>query len=184
MAKDPDIRAIFSPNPFSVIQFPVLTTNRLLLRQLVAADSQILFRLRSDEGVNQYLDRAPAQSEKDAAEFITAINKKIARQELLYWAILCKGEWAGTICLFNLDRDSSRAEIGYELLPAFQGKGIMQEALAAVIAFAREQLQLKTIDACTHPENVASIKLLLQFHFMLSGTNAQNKKILLFRCTL
>lgn len=165
-------------------QFPDLTTSRLLLRQLVAADSQILFRLRSDEGVNRYLDRPLAQSEKDATEFITTINEKIARHELLYWAILCKGAWAGTICLFNLSKNTSGAEIGYELLPAFQGKGIMQEVLPAIIAFARQQLALKTIDACTHHQNVASIKLLLRFHFMLSGTDKRNKEVLLFRCTL
>jgi len=37
--------------------FPVLTTDRLILRQLTSLDAAAIFALRSDERVNRYLDR-------------------------------------------------------------------------------------------------------------------------------
>ena len=71
----------------------------------------------------------------------------------------------GTICLFDFSDDNSKAEIGFELLPAYQGKGIMQEAASKVVVFAFQQIGLKTIDACTHPENLGSIRLLEKLNF-------------------
>ena len=55
--------------------------------------------------------------------------------------------------------------IGYELLPAFQGQGIMQEATSKVIAFGLDVIGLKAIEAYTHLENENSSNLLKKFNF-------------------
>jgi ribosomal-protein-alanine N-acetyltransferase len=67
--------------------------------------------------------------------------------------------------LFNFSNENDRAEIGYELLPAFQRQGIMQEAISKVIAFGIDVLGLKSIEAYTHLENESSSKLLEKFNF-------------------
>lgn len=48
---------------------------------------------------------------------------------------------------YNIDKETAVAEIGYELLPAHQGQGVMYEALQRVIAFGFNTLQLKQIKA-------------------------------------
>ncbi|MCP9752725.1 GNAT family N-acetyltransferase [Ferruginibacter sp. HRS2-29] len=147
--------------------FPVLKTVRLTLRQLVATDEKEIFALRSDEHVNKYLDRTPAQSIGDAKAFIEMIDKNIPASNAVYWAISLAGSanLVGTICLFDFADDNSRAEIGYELLPGFQGKGIMQEAVSTVIDFAIRHIGVKMIEAFTHAENGYSTRLLEKFNF-------------------
>ncbi|WP_400190936.1 GNAT family N-acetyltransferase [Hymenobacter sp. B81] len=147
--------------------FPVLKTERLTLRQLVDSDDKEIFALRSNDDVNKYLGRKPSKSLDDAKNFILAINESIQKNDALYWAIALNGadKLIGTICLFNFSDDNSKAEIGYELLPDFQGKAIMQEAAAEVIDFGIQHIGLNAIEAYTHAENQSSTRLLDKLHF-------------------
>jgi [ribosomal protein S5]-alanine N-acetyltransferase len=154
------------------IPFPRLATPRLILRQLEDRDAPEIFQLRSNESVNQYINRPKAETINDAQQFIHNINTKINNNEpVLYWAIVPKNDakLAGTICLFNFDEKEMQAEIGYELLPDHQGMGIMQEAFASVINYCFDQMQLKRIEAFTHVQNSSSIKLLEKNEFSNTG---------------
>jgi [ribosomal protein S5]-alanine N-acetyltransferase len=147
--------------------FPSLITKRLSLRKLSIDDANEIFFLRSDKHINKYLDRPKATSIEDANNFISKINHAIENNESIYWAISFKDDSGliGSICLWNLNEEENKAEVGYELLPEFQGKGIAQEALLAVINFGFEVMELQTIEAYTHKENIASTKLLEKFNF-------------------
>lgn len=148
--------------------FPNLTTERFILRQLKIQDENEIFALRSDLRVNEFLDRLTANSLEDARQFINKINKGMSNNELVYWAITPQDDskLIGTICYWNFSKEKLRAEIGYELHPHFQGKGIMQEALTKVIEYGFETLKLSSIDAYPHPDNTKSIKLLERNGFL------------------
>lgn len=45
--------------------------------------------------------------------------------------------------------------LGYDLSPAFWRRGIMSEALAAVLAFGFDQMQLNRVEALSFPDNSA-----------------------------
>ncbi len=154
--------------------FPVLITGRLRLRQLKTEDEHDVFSLRSDDRVLEFLDRPKAQTIEDARQFISNINEGIARNEWIYWAITLQetGNLIGTISLWKFSKAHSKAEIGYELLPEHQGKGLMQEALTAVINYGFDNLQLHSIEAEVAPNNLGSIKLLKRNKF----TKAANSK--------
>ena len=127
------------------MSFPDLSTEHLLLRQLSMRDEREVFALRSDEEVNRYLDRKRAQTMEDARAFIDNINQGLIKNNWLMWGVTQKGNpsLVGTICLWNFSGDRSVAEIGYELDPAQQGKGIMQEAINAVIDLSFNKINLK-----------------------------------------
>lgn len=163
--------------------FPVLKTERLTLRQLRSTDANEIFALRSNNNVNKYLDRKPSQSIDDASNFIKAINENIQRNDSIYWAITLhnRDKLIGTICLFNFSEDSSKAEIGYELVPDLQGKGIMQEATSNVIHFGFQHVGIKTIEAYTHPENKSSTRLLEKLNFKRESAAPEN--FLVFKLT-
>lgn len=147
--------------------FPVLQTERLLLRKLSSEDDNNIYILRSDERVNKYIDRPRAASLEDALNFIKKTNNAIENNECIDWAITFKNEsnLLGTICLWNINKEESKAEVGYELLPDSGGKGIAQEALWEVVRFGFDVLKLQTIEAFTHKDNTQSIKLLEKFSF-------------------
>jgi [ribosomal protein S5]-alanine N-acetyltransferase len=163
--------------------FPVLKTERVTLRQLVSSDDNEIFALRSNPNVNKYLDRKPSNSIDDAKTFIQAINKNIQGNESIYWAIILNGteKLIGTICLFNFSDDNLKAEIGYELLPDFQGKGIMQEATSKVIQFGFQQVGLTSIEAYTHSENQSSTRLLEKLDFKKDSDPSEN--VMVFKLT-
>ena len=164
--------------------FPVLKTARLTLRQLRSSDAKEIFALRSNDNINKYLNRKQSNSIDDAKNFIQAINENIQRNDSIYWAITWNGteELIGTICLFNFSEDYSKVEIGYELLPDFQGKGIMHEATSKVIQFAFQQVGVASIEAYTHCENQGSTRLLEKLNF--KGDRATDENFTIYKLTL
>ena len=163
--------------------FPVLKTERLTLRQLLSSDANEVFALRSNDKVNKYLGRQRSESIDGAKTFIETITKNVQRNDSIYWVITLTGldKLIGTICLFNFSDDNLKAEIGYELLPDFRGKGIMQEATLKVIDFGFRRIGLRSIEAYTHTENRKSTRLLEKFNFKKNGDGEGN--FILFKLT-
>ena len=144
------------------VKFQSLNSKRLILRKPGLDDAKAIFNLRSNEQVNQYLDRQAATSIGDAIIFIETILAVINKNEGCYWAICLKEnpEPVGTICCFDFSSDQTTAEVGYELHPFHQHKGIMQEALTTVLHYGFQVLQLKSITAFPSADNLPSIRLL------------------------
>ncbi len=163
--------------------FPVLQTGRLTLRQLVSSDDNEIFTLRSNKSVNKYLDRKESKTIDDAKNFIQTINENIERNESIYWAITLNGthKLIGTICLFDFSGDNLKAGMGYELLPDFQGKGIMQEAASKVIDFGFQYVRLNSIETYIHSENKSSTSLLEKLNF--KKDSAADENFIIFKLT-
>jgi ribosomal-protein-alanine N-acetyltransferase len=156
-------------NEISFSPFPILSTGRLNLRRLTLDDEGEIFAIRSDENIAEYLDRSLYRTIEEAQQFIDKINKEIENNEWIYWAISFKEnpKLIGTICLWNFSEDKSIAEIGFELLPSYQGKGIMNEAVVAVIDYGFNSLSLRSIEGEVDPKNIRSIKLMERHGFKL-----------------
>jgi ribosomal-protein-alanine N-acetyltransferase len=152
----------------SFTPFPILTTERLTLRQLTTNDGQDIFALRSDTEINKYLGRQPSKTVEDALHFITSVNENIQKNNSMYWVITLTSSKTvvGTICLYDFSTQKDSCEIGYELMTKFQGQGIMKEAVTAVIDFAFHTLQFQKIVAFTHNDNTNSTKLLEKLNFI------------------
>ena len=147
--------------------FPELKTEKLLLRRLREDDAHELFLLRTDDRVNQYIDRPKLKHVVEASDFISRINTNIKQNECLYWAVtlIDNPKLIGTSCLWQFSDDRTIAEIGYELMPNYQGQGIMHEVLSRVIEFGFTSLELYQIDAYVHRDNLSSTKLLEKHNF-------------------
>jgi len=155
--------------------FQALSTKRLILRKPELNDAREIFNLRSNEQVNQYLDRHPATDLEDATDFLNKIIQSIDGGEGSYWAICLKENprLVGTICLYDFSPDRQTAEIGYELLPFYQHKGIMQEAMSVVLHYSFHTLNLETVTAFPSADNKSSIKLLQKNEFKLEDDGVQ-----------
>ena len=153
---------------FDFTTFPVLETERLTLRALNLEDTKAIFGLRANKEVNQYiLQREPLKNLSEARAFIDEIANLIASNKGLFWVLESKNsnELLGTIGLRNFDVQENYAEIGYEIHPNYQERGYMTEALEEVLNFGFEKMYLKTVEAFTHKNNLASITLLHKLDF-------------------
>lgn len=150
-------------------EFPLLETERLLLRQLAPADAPAVHALRSDAEVNALLGRAASAGLDDALRFVEKIAGITARREGMYWAITLKREhrFAGTICLWNFDVEAGVVETGYELLPAFRSMGIMSESLQQVLAYSFTKMAATAVIALPDAANTNSKVLLERNGFIL-----------------
>jgi len=155
-------------NKISFIPFPELTTERLFLRQLKDEDDNEIFKLRTDVTVLKYLNIAKAEKIDDARKFITRINNGIKNNEWIYWAVTLKSgsRLIGTICLWNISEDQSKADIGFMLIPEYFGKGIMQEAIKPVIEYGFKYMRLDKIEGDVSRDNIKSIKLMEKNNFV------------------
>ncbi len=157
--------------------FPVLHTQRLLLRALTADDTAQMFMLRTDADTLQFLDRHPMQSLAEAALMIKKITDDIINNESITWAIVLKDEPSilmGTIGFWRMEKEHYRAEIGYMLLPAWFKKGYMKEAAAAVINYGFSEMHLHSIEANINTANEASEKLLQRMGFVKEAYFKEN----------
>ena len=152
-------------------------TDRLILRTLTEFDSFEVLGIRSHPVINQFLHRDSQQNTFEALDFILNIQRKSANGEIFFLGIALqnKPELIGTICLWNFSGDRKTAELGYELLPEYHGKGIMSEAVTFILNYGFEDLNVSKIEAFTNKNNLNSIQLLQKFNFTLNVNRKDEK---------
>lgn len=148
--------------------FPVLYTERLVLKAFSPDDAEALAEMRSSARVNEFLYRSATMSIEEAHTFIKARISDAERNESIMWGIHFKEQpkMLGSICYWNIVPEEDKAEIGYEMHPDYYGKGIMHEAMQRVIDYAFSEMYVKTIEALPVKENIKSIQLLERNNFI------------------
>ena len=119
---------------------PLLETKRLILRKFTADDCEDLFRILSDERVNVFLPWFPHKSPEETRAFLERSVFADYRKKIAYrYAIEMRGEnrVIGYLSLLGIDEERRGGDIGYGLLRAYWGRGIMTEAVGALLARLR-----------------------------------------------
>ena len=151
-----------------------LRTQRLLLRPLAAADAHDVFAVYSDPVVMRYWSTPPWTRIEQAHEMIAGDIAGFEGGEHLRLALLPADGTAplpllGTCSLWNIDRSSRRAEVGYLLAATAWGRGYMHEAMTALVRYAFEDQGLNRLEADIDPRNQPSEKSLLRLGFQKEG---------------
>jgi [ribosomal protein S5]-alanine N-acetyltransferase len=151
--------------------FPVLDTERLILRKISAKDIAVVFEGLSHPEVIRYYGVSYITIEATAAQ-MQFYDDLLANHTGIWWAVCLKdsGAMIGACGFNHLQRQHRKAETGYWLLPSYQGHGYMLEALQAIIPYAFGHLQLHRIEAVIETGNTASIALAQKSGFRHEGT--------------
>jgi len=152
--------------------FPILETTRLRLRQIEMSDAENIYYHRLKEKVNTHLENFPHKSIEETKAFIERIQSNVAANNTVFWIINEKGNdtFIGSICLWNINKETEKGETGYTLEPEFHNKGYMTEALEKIIDYGFNTIKLKAIEAYTSKNNVGSIKVLTKNKFSIDET--------------
>jgi len=148
--------------------FPNLETERLHLRRVNYKDVNEIFALRSNIETMQYIPRPLVQTKEEALAHIAMIDEKIGTQEGINWAITLKDnpKLIGIIGYYRIKPEHFRAEIGYMLLPDYQGTGIITEAVKVILNYGFKIMKLHSVEAVIDPENFASERVLQKNGFV------------------
>jgi ribosomal-protein-alanine N-acetyltransferase len=162
------------PSLFDFSFFPVLTTERLVLRAFVPEDASDLYAFRSDVFAQKFND-PPMTDLPEAYQLIKWMNDGFAAHEMIQWAVVLR-ETNRVIGLFGFnswDRGHNRAAIGYNLDREYWGQGLSKEALAAMLRFGFENMWLNRIESETVADNTESVRLLERSGFHLDGVRRE-----------
>lgn len=131
-----------------------LSTPRLLLRPLTYADAQAVYHLTADSDTARFA----LGDFVDYEQMLTYLVTDWLREPLGKWALVDREsqELLGLIRLEQLVPSKKRTEIRYLLRKESRGRGVMAEALEAVLAVCFHSLDLDCVTVHIHLENQAS----------------------------
>lgn len=148
-----------------------IVSDRLVLRPLKDGDLPRVLEITKDNlELARYLKWTPP---KDIAEARKTFCRKLKGS--LRWGIFLGEEFAGSLSLFNIQRDIGRrkmdsAEMGFWINPELRGQGIATEAAKALLGFAFSVFGLRKVLISCVPENTASEKVIQKLQFRFVGT--------------
>ncbi|UBO74364.1 GNAT family N-acetyltransferase [Aeromonas rivuli] len=153
-------------------ELPILLTPRLLLRPLDGRDDTDLFAIYGDPEVMRFVGEPPFPSLATVSQMLASVERLLAAGESLEWGLTLResGRLIGTCGLHSFTPDPERidlrqAELGCMLAHHHWGLGLMDEALGAVMAVARE-LGIATLLADIEPDNLPSQRLFRRLGFI------------------
>lgn len=142
--------------------FPVITCDRVVLREMSMDDTEPYFIIRADEEMNKYINNPRPKTREDVQAIIERMVSYARNNKSVAWTIADKetNKMIGSMCLWTMHGKDDEWELGYALLTEHQGKGLMAEALQATVKYGFETMNLPRILAHTHKHNDSSIRLL------------------------
>jgi len=151
--------------------FPVLETERLILRKMSPDDRDDFFTMRSDKRMHEYTDTTPDHDISQTDEYLAKMLRGVDENHWIIWAIQHRdsARVIGSVGIWGFDETQNTAELSYGIAPEFQGKGYMGEALVWVCEYAFGTLNLASLEAYTEQENTPSRKLLQHLCFIEAG---------------
>jgi ribosomal-protein-alanine N-acetyltransferase len=156
---------------FDFGRFPELESERLFLRELVPSDADAVLRIRGDYAVTRYNGGLPYSNRQQALSLIESIADDYADRKSIRWGITLKpDDWVIGMVGYNYwIRADYRASIGYDLARAYWGRGIMPEAVRAMLDFGFARMALNRVEADASAANRASIRVLQKLGFQSEG---------------
>ena len=135
-----------------------LETKRLLIRPLQRRDAPDIYDYSKDKEVARYVLWHHQEDISEARAVISHQRRLYRRGEPCSLGIVLKetGTVIGTIGFMSFSDEHDTAEIGYSMGRKYWNKGLMTEAVGAMIAFGFDRLGLNRIEAMHEPENPAS----------------------------
>lgn len=142
-------------------KIPMITTPRLVLRPFTVGDFDVLFEIVQEPEIFRYFPSTGAWSEDKVERYIQYQIAHWKKYNYGHWAVVIRetGQIIGWNGLEYLP-DTNETEVGYLLSGVFWGKGYATESAGAAVKFGLNKIGLKEIIGLTHPQNLASQRVL------------------------
>jgi [ribosomal protein S5]-alanine N-acetyltransferase len=113
-------------------------------------------------------------------EFIRRMRGDEQRLFGFYWVLRDGGD--GSRALIGnggfLVHDDRSLEVGYSVLPGYQGSGYATEAVGGMVAWAVSRGLADRIIACTYPRLAASVRVLEKNGFLFAGSGPEEGSVM------
>ena len=139
-------------------RLPVVETERLLLRSMTLRDAHDMFAYAQDPEVARHVLWSAHQSVWETRAYIRFVQQQYRMGEPSSWCIVDKAlnRVVGTIGFMAFSAENSTVEVGYSLARSHWNRGMMTEALAAVLEQIFTVLKLHRVEAQHFTDNPSS----------------------------
>jgi RimJ/RimL family protein N-acetyltransferase/GNAT superfamily N-acetyltransferase len=148
-----------------------LQTDRLLIEEVSTADGAFIYRLLNSSNWLKFIGDRGIRSLDDALEYIenSLIKSYLDNGFGLYKLINVKSNLPIGLCGLLKRQAFDHPDIGFAILPSYEGKGYVFEAAEAILNHAKLQLQIDKVLAITTTMNFRSQKLLISLGLKMEG---------------
>lgn len=150
-----------------------LETDRLILRQFIPEDAEQMYRnWASDPEVSKYLTWPPHAGVEVSKSLVTDWISRYENPNYYNWAIELKeiGKPVGNISVVEVLEKIEAVEIGYCMGQTWWGRGIMPEALTAVMDYLFDEVEMNRIFARHDISNPKSGRVMQKAGMKYEGT--------------
>jgi [ribosomal protein S5]-alanine N-acetyltransferase len=147
-------------------------TSRLRLRPVAGSDAPAFFEIHADPEAMRYWSSPPWTEPEHAASVIASDRAELVAGRSIRFAVveLASDAMIGCCSVHRIDRNQARCEVGYILRRSHWGRGLMREAMDAVVTFAFDVLSLRRLEADIDPRNAPSARMLDRLGFRLEAS--------------
>lgn len=158
------------------MNFTTIETERLLLKGLSPEDMSAIFNDLPKSEIKEILGhRSEEDYQKEEYKHLNGYSSYNRSFKLFLLVHRESGLIIGRCGLHNWNQDNKRAEIGYVMHDdAFRQKGLMSEAVKAILDYGFKELNLNRIEALVGVSNIPSIKILENHNFQKEGILRQH----------
>ena len=153
-----------------------IETRRLVLRKFTLSDAEPMYRnWASDPEVTRYLLWPAHESEEETKGILKGWIAAYEKPGKYEWCIELKeiGEAIGSIGVVMVNEKVQSMEVGYCLSCDYWHKGIMSEALSAVVEYLTNEVGARRIQARCDTRNPYSAKVMEKCGLKYEGTAIQ-----------
>ena len=151
-----------------------LETERLILRRFIIEDAGAMYRNWAfDSEVTKFLTWPPHTSEEVSKSVLKEWIRQYENENFYQWAIVLKengDDPVGSISAVQMNDDISMVHIGYCLGKHWWHRGVMSEALKAVMDFFFEIVDVNRIESRHDPRNPHSGMVMKKCGMKYEGT--------------
>lgn len=135
-------------------------TERLVIREMMPVDTDVLYQLYEDKSVVEFMEDLPANRDEEREYIADYIDKVYSFFGFGMWLVQLKetGEIIGRVGFQNYEEEDT-VELGFMIVPKHQHKGYAYEACEAAIAYMKEEFPEYQRMARCKAENVRAIEL-------------------------
>jgi RimJ/RimL family protein N-acetyltransferase len=152
-------------------------SEQLILRQFRKTDTESFLAYRNDPEVARYQGWSVPYPRESAVEFIQKMSVAVPIQgKWMQVALELKssGDMIGDVAFFIKHTDERQALIGYSLARPYWGNGYASEAVACLVGYLFDELNLHRVIAECDVENLPSWKLLEKLGFRREAHLVEN----------
>ncbi|MEM1378730.1 MAG: GNAT family N-acetyltransferase [Pseudomonadota bacterium] len=156
------------------LRTPILTTERLVLRQPMREDAEDLAAIANVREIAEMTRRMPhPYTLADAEDFIENVTNGVIEGHIYAVTLADTGHLIGMTSV-ERNKGAENLEVGYWLGRKWWGNGYTSEACRAVVDVAFRVTGAEAIFAASRPINAASLQVLTKLGFEFVGADEVN----------